>query len=136
MAIAILHQDGKFLMQLRDDLPNIFYPGHWALFGGHIEPDEPPDTAIRRELLEEIAYTPPTIAKFGDYIDDQVIRHVYQAELIVDVRDLALNEGMDLALVTVAEIRQGERWSNRIHQTRPLGAPHQCILLDFISQNR
>lgn len=135
VAIAILHQDGKFLMQLRDDLPNIFYPGHWALFGGHIEPGEHPDTAIRRELLEEIAYNPPTIAKFGDYIDDRVIRHVYQAELVVDMSHLVLNEGMDLDLVTAAEIRQGDRWSNRIYQTRPLGAPHQRILLDFINRN-
>lgn len=123
-------------MQLRDDLPNIFYPGHWALFGGHLEPGEDPDTAIGRELLEEIAYAPPTIAKFGDYIDDRVIRHVYQAELVVDVSQLALNEGMDLDLVTIAEIQQGDRWSHRIQQTRPLGAPHQRILMDFIERNR
>ena len=122
-------------MQLRDDLPNIFYPGHWALFGGHIEPGEHADTAIRRELFEEIAYTPPTLVKFGDYIDDQVIRHVYQAELLIGVDQLALNEGMDLDLVTVAEIRQGDRWSHRIQQTRPLGTPHQRILLDFINRN-
>lgn len=30
VALAILHQDGKFLMQLRDDNPDILYPGHWG----------------------------------------------------------------------------------------------------------
>lgn len=38
VAIAIIHQDGKYLMQLRDDLPTIAYPGVWGFFGGHIEP--------------------------------------------------------------------------------------------------
>ncbi|HEY9639014.1 MAG TPA: NUDIX domain-containing protein, partial [Coleofasciculaceae cyanobacterium] len=49
VAIAILYQNNRFLMQLRDENPEIAYPGCWAFFGGHIEPEEPPDIAIRRE---------------------------------------------------------------------------------------
>lgn len=30
VAIAIIYQDGKYLMQLRDDLPTIAYPGVWG----------------------------------------------------------------------------------------------------------
>ena len=29
---AILHQDGQFLLQLRDDFPHIVYPGVWGFF--------------------------------------------------------------------------------------------------------
>ncbi len=69
VAIAILYQDDKFLMQLRDDIPNIVYPGHWGLFGGHLESGETPDSAVKRELLEEIGYTPPNLLEFGCYPD-------------------------------------------------------------------
>lgn len=132
VAIAILHRDGCFLMQLRDDKPTIFYPGHWAFFGGHLEPDEPPDVGVRRELLEEIGYAPPVLTQFNCYGDERVIRHVYHGELTVGLEQLELNEGMDLDLLTPDDIRRGDRYSQRIQQTRPLGAPHQRILLDFM----
>lgn len=135
VAIAILHQDDKFLLQLRDDIPGIFYPGHWALFGGHIESGESPDVAMRRELLEEIGYAPATLTQFGLYEDTQVIRYVYQGELGVALSQLVLQEGWDMALATSKEIEQGDRYSAQAKQVRPLGKPHQRILLDFIERN-
>lgn len=42
-------------MQLRDDRPGIWYPGHWGLFGGTIEVGERPEAALRRELAEELS---------------------------------------------------------------------------------
>ncbi len=132
VAIAILHQDQRFLLQLRDDLPNIFYPGHWALFGGHIEAGESSDVAIQRELLEEINYIPSGLNQFGLYEDDRVIRHVYHAALEVELDALVLGEGIDMAWLTPEDIWRGDRYSQQIQQTRPLGAPHRQILLDFI----
>ena len=134
VAIAILHQNNQFLLQLRDDIPGIFYPGHWALFGGHIEPGESPDAAIQRELLEEIGYAPPVLTQFGLYEDTQVIRYVYQGELTIAVSQLVLHEGWDMALATAEEIGQGDRYSQQAQQVRPLGKPHQRILLDFIAR--
>lgn len=134
VAIAILHQNSRFLLQLRDDIPGIFYPGYWALFGGHIESGETADDAMRRELLEEINYAPAVLAKFGCYEDAQVIRHVYQGELSVTLNELTLNEGWDMDLWTVEEIHRGDRYSHRAQQIRPLGLPHQRILLDFIER--
>jgi 8-oxo-dGTP diphosphatase len=134
VAIAILHQNGKFLLQLRDDIPGIFYPGHWALFGGHIEPGESPDAAIQRELLEEIGYA-PTVSQFALYEDAQVVRYVYQGELDIDLSQLVLSEGWDMALATAEEIGRGDRYSPQAKQSKPLGKPHQRILLDFIERN-
>ena len=133
VAIAILLREGKFLLQLRDDIPGIFYPGHWALFGGHIEPGEPSDAAVRRELLEEIGYAPPGLMRFRDYADEKVVRHVYWGELEVGLEQLVLGEGADMALLTPEQIRQGTHYSVQIQQTRPLGRPHQQILLDFLN---
>lgn len=58
-AVAALLQlaDGRYVMQLRDSKPGIFYPGHWGCFGGAVDPGEAPLSAIRRELAEEIGLT-------------------------------------------------------------------------------
>ena len=56
VALAILTYEDKFLMQLRDNIPTILYPGVWGLFGGHMEAGETPEIAVEREVLEEIGY--------------------------------------------------------------------------------
>lgn len=135
VAIAILYQQNQFLLQLRDNIPKIAYPGHWGLFGGHIELDELPEIAVVRELQEEICYSPTDVVKFGIYEDDRALRHVFAAPLTVGVADLTLLEGWDLGLFTRSEIERGERFSDRANQIQPLGAIHQRILLDFINKN-
>jgi len=135
VAIAILYSAGdQFLLQLRDDIPGIRYPGHWGLFGGHLETGETPDVAIERELFEEIDYVPPQLYKFGRYCDAQVIRHVYYAPLTVEVNTLVLKEGWDLKLLTPQQIRQGSCYSAKAAQIRPLAVPSQKILLEFIDR--
>lgn len=47
------HADGRLLLQMRDDKPGIAVPGMWGCFGGQIEPDEDPLTAVAREFEEE-----------------------------------------------------------------------------------
>jgi 8-oxo-dGTP pyrophosphatase MutT (NUDIX family) len=51
----LVTDNGRYLMQLRDERPDIRVPGHWGLFGGGVEPSEADDeAALRRELLEEL----------------------------------------------------------------------------------
>ncbi|NEP17411.1 MAG: NUDIX domain-containing protein [Leptolyngbya sp. SIO4C1] len=132
VAIAILHQNGKFLMQLRDDIPTIIFPGHWAFFGGHIEPGEEPQAGVYRELMEEIGYTPPQLAPFKRWDDGKVIRHFFHGPLTVGLDALALNEGQDKGLCTVEEIHRGLKYSPVTGDERPLGEPHQQILLSYL----
>ncbi|GAB4376073.1 MAG: NUDIX hydrolase [Elainellaceae cyanobacterium] len=132
VAIAILHCDDRVLLQLRDDNPEIIYPGHWAFFGGHLEPGETPEIAMQRELLEEIGYQPAVLVPFRSYTTDSlIIRHVFSAPLLVKLESLELNEGMDLGLATLADIHQGHCYSQRLGEIRPISHPHQQILLDF-----
>lgn len=135
VAIAILYQQNKFLLQLRDDIPGIIYPGHWGLFGGHIEPGETPDIAVKRELLEEIGYSPPILSKFDCYPAPKVVRHVYHAPLTVELNALVLSEGWDMDLLTPEQIKQGKCYSQKADQVRPLTPPTQRILLDFINSS-
>lgn len=132
VTMAILHQDGKFLMQLRDDFPHIVHPGCWGFFGGHLDPGEDADTAINRELLEEIGFLPPALSLFEQQSDETKRRYYYHGELTVPISDLQLNEGQDLALCSVAEIRAGEKFSEKLGEVRSLGKPHQAILLKFM----
>ncbi|MBV9387892.1 MAG: NUDIX hydrolase [Chroococcidiopsidaceae cyanobacterium CP_BM_ER_R8_30] len=135
VAIAILYCQGQFLLQLRDNISSISYPGHWGLFGGHVEPGETPDDAIQRELMEEICYVPPYLSEFRRYIDSDRVRHVYHAPLTVDVNQLVLQEGWDLSLLTPEQIRQGSAYSLRAARLCPLAPPPQQILLDFLEQS-
>ncbi|NJL80114.1 MAG: NUDIX domain-containing protein [Richelia sp. RM2_1_2] len=133
VAIAILYRDNKFLMQLRDNIPTIVYPGYWAFFGGHIEPGETPEVAVRREVLEEINYTlPAKIDQFGCYKSETAVRHVFHAPLEVDLNQLVLAEGWDMGLLTPEDIRNGCCYSSVAKEVRPLGSVHQQILLDFM----
>lgn len=130
-AIAILHHDGHFLLQMRDDNPKIRFPGQWGFFGGHIEPGESPEVAMHRELIEEIDYAPPTLFKFRTYDDGTAIRHVFHAPLEVSLDALTLLEGVDLKLVSIDDIRNGASYAPYFQEMRSLAQPHRAILLEF-----
>lgn len=53
-AAIIVLDDGRYLLQLRDNKAGIIFPGHWGLFGGGVEEGERPVDALRRELNEEL----------------------------------------------------------------------------------
>ncbi len=73
-AVAALLQlsDDRYVMQLRDSNPAIFYPDHWGCFGGAVEAGEPPALALVRELEEELAVTlsPAEVAQFTEFSFD------------------------------------------------------------------
>ena len=133
VAIAILHRDDKFLFQLRDDIPNIVYPAHWGFFGGHIDPGETPHEAVVRELQEEITYFPPSISEVGCYSDPKVERHVFHAPLTVDLDQLVLKEGWDMALLTPEQIHHGSCYSAKADRVLPLVPAARQIVLDFLA---
>ncbi|HIK32164.1 MAG TPA: NUDIX hydrolase [Oscillatoriales cyanobacterium M59_W2019_021] len=133
-AVAILYREALFLMQLRDNIPNIVYPGYWTFFGGHIEPGESPEVAVKREILEEIGYEMPSAELFEIYETSESVRHVFHAPLTVGLENLVLNEGWDMDLWTIDEIKKGERYSKNAGEVRPMGIPHQKILLNFIEK--
>lgn len=64
VAAIIVIDDGRYLVQLRDDKAGIFYPNHYGLFGGAVEPGEDPVDALRRELHEELDLKPTSIRYF------------------------------------------------------------------------
>ncbi|MBU6230492.1 MAG: NUDIX hydrolase [Cyanobacteria bacterium REEB459] len=132
VAVAILYQDDRFLLQLRDDIPGIAYPGQWGFFGGHLEPGETPLLALGRELHEEIGYQPARLDRFLRMETEQVIRHVFHGPLLVTLAELVLQEGADLGLLSPIEIEQGWCYSHQVGKTCGIAAPHRQILLSFL----
>jgi 8-oxo-dGTP pyrophosphatase MutT (NUDIX family) len=132
VALALIEQEGRFLMQLRDDIPSILYPGVWGLFGGHLEEGESPEEGLKRELLEEIHYRAGKLQKFRRYDEENLNRHIFHVSLTVDLGELVQREGQDMALLDPDSIRSGYFRSPRLNEVRALGDIHRRILLDFI----
>lgn len=126
VAGVILHQDGRVLLQHRDDKPEIRWPGAWAIFGGHLEDDETPEEGARREIEEELGLRleGPMPLVYHQTVGNRE-RYFYAAELTVEPEALTLNEGQGMALLSREELDT--------HLVVPL---HKEILLGFLDEQR
>ena len=118
VAIAMIECDGRWLLQLRDDIEGILYPGQWALFGGHLDPGETPEVALRRELEEEINWAGSDLAPWFELRDEQRIRHFFRGPLAVPFGSLTLLEGQDMVLAELDELLTGSIWSPKCQEKR------------------
>lgn len=112
VAALLLLEDGRYVMQLRDLKPQIFYPGHWGLFGGAVDEGENETEALRRELDEELGFEPRIMNRFVSLEFDLSsigARKVYRAvyEVPVSAGELArfrLREGLACEPLTARAI--------------------------------
>ncbi|MEL0263883.1 MAG: NUDIX hydrolase [Synechococcus sp.] len=120
VAIAMIECDGRWLLQLRDDIEGILYPGQWALFGGHLDPGETPEVALRRELEEEINWAGSDLTPWFELRDGERIRHFFRGPLAVPFGSLTLLEGQDMVLAELDELLTGSIWSPKCQEKRLL----------------
>jgi 8-oxo-dGTP pyrophosphatase MutT (NUDIX family) len=106
-------RDHRFLMQLRDDLPEVSMGGHWGVFGGRIEESETPLEALIRELHEELSFSPRQAPDWFSAITYSLqfaghgIHHKNFYAIPIEESDVAamkLGEGEEMKLLPVAEI--------------------------------
>lgn len=108
---------GRYLMQLRDDIPRIAYPGHWCLFGGAVEPGEDDLAGMRRELIEELGFDPVDLTRAIDF-EYSIPQHgvrirrvaVFETKIGEDRKGaLVLNEGAEMRFMTVGELMREDK---------------------------
>jgi 8-oxo-dGTP pyrophosphatase MutT (NUDIX family) len=115
VAALLVIDDGRYLLQHRDDRATIWYPDHWGLFGGGVEKGEEPVAALRRELREELELEPRSIEWFTRFDFDfagfgqgRIYRNFYLVPLRSAELDLLrLHEGAALGAFTAAELFGG-----------------------------
>lgn len=112
VAAIITVEDGRYLLQLRDDIPRIFYPGHWGCFGGAVGPGEGGVAALLRELAEELEMSPRETKEFVNLDFDlaklgqkKCYRTYYEVAIAeTEVARLVLHEGAEMRLFTPEEL--------------------------------
>ena len=114
VAALLVLADGRYVMQLRDPLPNIFYPDHWGCFGGAVNAGEDPLAGLYRELREELEVEFGGAREFTRFdFDLRLIgknqHRVYRIYYTVPVSEqdfsrCVLHEGAELRAFTGAEI--------------------------------
>ncbi|OUE19642.1 8-oxo-dGTP diphosphatase [Clavibacter michiganensis] len=103
--VVLVDAAGRILLQLRDDIPTIPFPGMWAIPGGMLEPGETPLACIVREVVEELGarIEPAEVAHLMTRTRSYGIEHTFTARLDVAAEDIRLTEGQRVAWFPVAE---------------------------------
>ena len=117
VAALLVLGDGRYVMQLRDDMPRIFYPGHWGCFGGAVDSHEAPIEALTRELREELEYEIESPVEFTRFEFDfsgfgqkKVYRIYYEVQVSApSFRKFILHEGAAMEAIGGRELLLG-RW--------------------------
>lgn len=98
-AVIFLNKQNKLLFQLRDNKKSIPYPNTWAFLGGHIEKDETPEDALKREVKEEIGMNiTKKDLKFIGFMSDLAENdlYIYMSRINKKLNELTLTEGQRL----------------------------------------
>jgi 8-oxo-dGTP diphosphatase len=108
-AIILENDKGEILLYLRDNKPDIPFPNHWDLIGGHVEEGETPEEALLREVKEELGIdlTDYTFYKkyeclTGDAYEN--IKYIYSGKINLPIEKVTLLEGVRPQYFSKSEI--------------------------------
>ncbi len=109
VAIIIENPEGKVLLQLRENKPDVPFANHWTLPGGKVEIGETPFQAAVRELKEETDLdTQLSFWKMYDRVGKnnlQIEQHVFIGKTDISLKDIVLGEGAELRFITEKDIQ-------------------------------
>ncbi|MEW6663657.1 MAG: NUDIX hydrolase [Thermodesulfobacteriota bacterium] len=104
-SILFVNPRRQVLLFLRDDNPDIPFPNMWDVPGGHVEPGEPPEECIVREMAEEMGMALQAFRLFSvrEFEDRTEYTFWKAADLAVD--RIRLTEGQCLRWFTEDEVK-------------------------------
>ena len=131
--IIIVTPQKKYILQHRDDFPNIEFPGYWSFLAGWIEVNETPMDAIKRELKEELTKINGSEPKFGEIEflgsgmrqDRPWTEYVFSVIVYTPVTLLKINEGQRVEEFTYDQCIQLEKFAP--HHKKHLIKYHDAI---------
>jgi 8-oxo-dGTP diphosphatase len=107
----IVAEDGRLLLQHRDDKPGIINPGRWGCFGGHVDPGERAAHAFVREMDEELGWRPSHFEPYRRLEVDSdgwhLMSNTFAAHLDVPPEALRQTEGQGLGLFAPDALPEG-----------------------------
>jgi 8-oxo-dGTP diphosphatase len=130
VAIILINQREEVLLQLRANNPKISFANMWTLPGGVVEPEETPEQAAQRELVEETGISlnlsrwkiykrKPQNRKFS------IEQYVYTGKTERETSEMTLGEGQSLQFFTQEELSRlsiafdfGELLDEFFHQNK------------------
>ncbi|MFT2707714.1 NUDIX hydrolase [Clavibacter zhangzhiyongii] len=103
--VVLVDRAGRILLQLRDDIPTIPFPGMWAIPGGMLEPGETPLACVVREVEEELGSRIPAaeVTHLLTRTRSYGIEHTFAARLDVAAEEIRLTEGQRVAWFALDE---------------------------------
>ena len=106
--VIVRHSDGRVLLQLRDDKPEIPYPNTWCLPGGMRDEGESAIDCAVRELAEEmgLAVDPAALTVMDDRMRSYGHETTFALHLDVEPAAIDLTEGQAIALFSRDEIAE------------------------------
>lgn len=116
--VILVDPHGRVLMQLRDDDPQIMFPGYWGLTGGAALAGEAPDQTARREVAEETGLTLDRLEAFRAYYSSDAKPgkkppppgradyelYMFHAPCDTPVEELVCGEGRELRFFSAHEL--------------------------------
>ncbi|HSX36473.1 MAG TPA: NUDIX domain-containing protein [Patescibacteria group bacterium] len=132
-SVILKSLDGRFILQLRDDKPEIVDPGKLSLFASRIQDGEEPLDAAVRTLREETTLVRPkeNLTFYTHFIKDPARHtdaggsHVFVATVPVDPTKITVRQGQGYRLKSPNEIAEAE--------TAPITYD---ILIGYVAGNR
>jgi NDP-sugar pyrophosphorylase family protein len=106
VSAILINPCGQVLLQQRDDNPAIRYPGHWSLFGGTIEDGEPAETAVAREVKEEIDFDLRNFGLFREFVQNNKQEFAFAGELTATLDELTLSEGQGMKFFYPSQLKE------------------------------
>ncbi len=107
--VILVNNEGKTLLILRDDIPQIIYPGYWTVPGGMKEPEETPEETAYRETFEETGFIATGLKPFAQTIDTagrNELVTAFTGTIDKAISELTLGEGAEIGFFSVEEIKK------------------------------
>tara|TARA_B100001964_G_scaffold215683_1_gene254242 strand:- start:435 stop:854 length:420 start_codon:yes stop_codon:yes gene_type:complete len=106
---AIIYFKKKYLLQLRENKKNIYYPGFWGVFGGLLENREGYKKGLQREVKEEtnlnVIASKMILSNNFIFFNHKIRKRKYFECKIIGNKKIILNEGKAFKFFSFEQIK-------------------------------